>query len=448
MKKFIVLALAAITILNVYAQKGANEYKKRPSLGIQFFLNDFKTAAEIKASSLSTVLKANQWYKVARMLPGLAFTYTEGITNNIDYNVRAAFSFIRYPFRNRPTPSNNKLLTELDASLHFKLVKDNHFIAPFISAGLAASSYDGYFGAVMPVGLGLQFNFDDQAYAFLHAQHRIAVMDNTSSHLFYAIGFATPITEKKKPEPVVVPVPVVEPPKDTDGDGIIDSLDACPTVKGISKFNGCPDTDNDGIQDSEDKCPTVPGLAKYSGCPIPDTDNDGINDEQDKCPAVPGVARYDGCPIPDTDKDGVNDEEDKCPSVPGPASNFGCPEISKEIINKVNVAAKNIYFNTGSAVLKAQSNKSLNTVVKILKDNPELRVSIEGHTDNTGKADKNQVLSENRAKAVLTYLTKKGIDATRLSSAGYGQDKPVADNRTAKGRTLNRRVELKLRNYQ
>ena len=68
------------------------------------------------------------------------------------------------------------------------------------------------------------------------------------------------------------------------------------------------DSDGDGIIDKNDKCPSVVGLERYQGCPIPDTDGDGINDEVDKCPSVAGLAKYEGCPIPDTDKDGVNDE--------------------------------------------------------------------------------------------------------------------------------------------
>ena len=118
-------------------------------------------------------------------------------------------------------------------------------------------------------------------------------------------------------------------------------------------MKGCPDRDNDNIADKNDNCPDVPGLAKYKGCPIPDTDRDGINDEEDKCPNVAGVARYQGCPIPDTDRDGVNDEDDKCPNEAGPESNFGCPEIKPEIIEKVNLAAKHIFFATGSSKLLA-----------------------------------------------------------------------------------------------
>lgn len=240
---------------------------------------------------------------------------------------------------------------------------------------------------------------------------------------------------------------MVEAPKDRDGDGVIDTDDKCPDVAGIAALNGCPDKDGDGIADGDDKCPDLAGLAKYGGCPIPDTDKDGINDEQDKCITVAGVARYQGCPIPDTDNDGVNDEEDKCPNTPGPASNFGCPEIKQAVIDKINYAAKNIFFATGSAKLLAKSYKPLNEVVKLMTEDATLKLDIDGHTDSQGKADKNQTLSENRASAVKAYLVSKGIDESRLVATGYGMDKPVADNKTAAGRAKNRRVEMHAKNY-
>ena len=85
------------------------------------------------------------------------------------------------------------------------------------------------------------------------------------------------------------------------------------------------------------------GLEKYQGCPIPDTDGDGINDEVDKCPSVAGLAKYQGCPIPDTDNDGINEEEDKCPTIAGVVENGGCP------LMKFN--ASNVQFASGTSTL-------------------------------------------------------------------------------------------------
>ena len=129
----------------------------------------------------------------------------------------------------------------------------------------------------------------------------------------------------------VPPDTLIKKPVDTEGDGIIDSLDKCPDEKGVIQFDGCPmpDTDNDGLADDLDECPSVAGLIKYKGCPAGDRDGDKINDDEDKCPDTPGLARFDGCLTKDTDGDGVNDDDDKCIDVPGPASNFGCPPTRK-----------------------------------------------------------------------------------------------------------------------
>ncbi|MBS1563765.1 MAG: OmpA family protein, partial [Bacteroidetes bacterium] len=199
---------------------------------------------------------------------------------------------------------------------------------------------------------------------------------------------------------------------------------------------------NDGIPDKDDACPLVPGLARYQGCPVPDTDRDGINDEEDKCPHTPGVARYQGCPIPDTDKDGVNDEEDRCPTVPGDPANGGCPLVKAEVQKKIAYAAQHIYFSTGRYRLLPASFGPLNEVVALLKQDTALRLNIDGYTDNAGAPAANQLLSTRRAEAVRNYMLSKGIDTSRLGAEGHGQDSPVADNKTVKGRAANRRVEL------
>ncbi|MBZ0314889.1 MAG: thrombospondin type 3 repeat-containing protein [Anaerolineae bacterium] len=130
--------------------------------------------------------------------------------------------------------------------------------------------------------------------------------------------------------------------EDSDGDGLPDSVDQCPTVPGPRENNGCPtdpDTDGDGLPDSADSCPTVAGPRENGGCPTdPDTDGDGLPDSADSCPTVAGPRENGGCPVtptdptggsvpttPDSDGDGVNDSDDACPSVPGDPSNGGCP---------------------------------------------------------------------------------------------------------------------------
>ncbi len=229
---------------------------------------------------------------------------------------------------------------------------------------------------------------------------------------------------------------------DTDGDGIPDKDDACPDVAGPKEFQGCPDTDGDGIPDKDDACPEVAGPKQFNGCP--DTDGDGVPDNVDKCPNVKGPKENGGCPWPDRDGDGVADKDDKCPDVKGTVANNGCPEVSDETIKKLNAYAKTILFNSGKASFQKQTFPVLQSITAILKEYPNSKFSIEGHTDSDGKDAFNQKLSEDRAKAVKDYLIENGIDADRLSSVGYGESKPIDTNKTAKGKANNRRVEVKL----
>lgn len=235
---------------------------------------------------------------------------------------------------------------------------------------------------------------------------------------------------------------------DKDGDGIADKEDKCADIAGTAKYNGCPvpDADKDGINDEEDKCPQQAGTAKYKGCPVPDSDKDGINDDEDKCPQQPGPIRYNGCPVPDTDGDGLNDEDDKCPQTKGTAENGGCPVIKKEILEKVNYAARSIQFEFTKATIRSASYNVLDDVARILKQDPSLILSIEGHTSNDGIYDANMKLSQARADNVKAYFISKGIEAVRLKAQGYGPNKPLNSGKTAAEKAANRRVEMKLSN--
>ena len=416
--------------------------KKGSLFGIHFNALDIRTPETFKNTSTP-----RNFTRLRDMDFGFGLSYWKGLTKTIDFSLKGNLMFHDYSQDDRLEITSDKQPTgtEGEVTLNFRPYGDNSLIAPFVTAGLGGGSYTGKLGGYAPVGLGVQMNLRSLTYIFLQGQYRFSFTEEVlKDNLFYSLGIAQNFRDRKPAVVLPPPPPVV---LDRDGDGVLDGDDKCPDTPGLASLMGCPDRDGDGIADGDDKCPDVAGIAKYEGCPIPDTDGDGINDEVDKCPTVKGFARYQGCPIPDTDGDGVNDEEDKCPTRPGPASNQGCPVIAKEIIEKINFAAKNVFFATGSFKLLPKSFKSLDEVVRLMKADESLMIDIDGHTDSQGSDESNQVLSDNRAGSVKNYLTSKGVEETRLKSAGYGETKPVADNATAAGRAKNRRTEMTVRNF-
>ena len=184
----------------------------------------------------------------------------------------------------------------------------------------------------------------------------------------------------------------------------------------------------------------MPGIKAFAGCP--DSDKDGIQDSEDKCPLKAGTKEGEGCP--DSDGDGVYDHLDVCPANPGVAANKGCPEIKQEVQDEIKLAAQGIYFESNKDVIKAVSFKNLDRLAEIMVEYKEAQVIIEGHTDSEGADAANMTLSQKRADAVKRYIASKGVAASRMTAIGYGETKPVADNDSADGRALNRRVDFNL----
>ncbi|HEY3595276.1 MAG TPA: OmpA family protein, partial [Polyangiaceae bacterium] len=239
---------------------------------------------------------------------------------------------------------------------------------------------------------------------------------------------------------------------DRDQDGIPDSEDKCPDEGGhavIAKFGeyyGCPDRDHDGIPDKLDKCPReaedFDGFQDVDGCPDPDNDGDGIPDTDDKCPNEPetknGYQDSDGCPdqIPDRDHDGIPDTTDKCPDQAETYNGFqdddGCPDgasLAEASGDAIQITRVINFARDSDKIIGKPSFLVLDAVAAILAHHPEITaLEVGGHTDSSGNRAHNTDLSNRRAFAVLGYLQSKGVDSSRLSSKGYGPDKPIAEN--------------------
>ena len=284
-------------------------------------------------------------------------------------------------------------------------------------------------------------------------------------HLEYAATNAQAAYNLSPPQYCAERGMVVTPkPGDRDGDGYLDPEDQCPdepeTWNGYKDEDGCPDdpdTDGDGIPDSLDSCPLDPedkdGYLDTDGCPEPDNDLDGVLDAKDKCPLDPedpdGFEDEDGCPEPDNDKDTVVDLEDMCPNEPGdpkgtPKVDLGCPRNQLVIVTDKEIKiTQQIHFEFDKDKIRPESFPIIDAVAEVLRKFPDMKLQIEGHTDNKGSAGYNKNLSDRRAKSVRKYLVDKSkIEGSRLVAVGFGMERPIVENDTALNRALNRRVQF------
>lgn len=326
-------------------------------------------------------------------------TYGLGVGYNFDehWGAEAVFNFVESEIE-RKGGDLDAYIYRLDGLYHFM---PSQKIVPYIGAGVGLMTADRERRStdndpIVNYGGGLKFFFN-KALALRADVRHIISFDDTYNDFVYTIGLSYNFGGDEK------------------------------TQK--------KDSDNDGVYDDMDKCPDTPhGIAVDSaGCPL-DSDRDGVYDNMDRCPDTPlGVAvDSTGCPL-DSDRDGVYDYKDKCPETPAgvKVDSRGCWVI------------KGVHFDTAKWDIKPEFYPILDEVVTVLANKPDLKIEIVGHTDNRGTLTFNQKLSENRAKAIIEYFIKEGVNSERLSSKGLGLTQPIDTNDTPEGRAKNRRVELK-----
>ena len=217
-----------------------------------------------------------------------------------------------------------------------------------------------------------------------------------------------------------------------------------------------PDRDRDGILNVEDACADEPedmdGFQDADGCPDPDNDADAILDASDACPLVPedrdGFEDDNGCPDPDNDQDQILDLVDRCPNEPETINGIedadGCPDEGLIVmINDRIVLEERVLFDTDRARVRHAAHPILRAVVELVRQHPEWALlRVEGHADVRGTDDRNLVLSNRRAHAVMDRLVLFGLAGERIEAEGFGESRPAALDETDQGHQVNRRVEI------
>lgn len=300
----------------------------------------------------------------------------------------------------------------------------------------------------------------DQADLFRAEDHLIVARSNAQAA--YDLSPASKCSDRRFTIEPVAPPPA---PGDKDGDGHLDPDDDCPeqpeNYQGHLDEDGCPDdpdSDGDGLADSKDACELLAedadGYLDLDGCPEIDNDLDGVADVGDgpdgSCKNDPedpdGYEDADGCPEPDNDQDQVVDLDDQCPLVPGvkDGERPGCPKKPTLVVvtEKEIKITQQIHFAFDKAVIRPISYPVLDAVYEVLRDNPKIKIEVQGHTDDRGPDAYNKRLSQQRADSVRDYLVRKGIDGSRLIGKGFGEEKPLVQNDSERNRALNRRVQF------
>ena len=512
MKRLIYIYLLSCLAVQLSAQD--NEEKKASMLVFHTFYNDFRTAQQIRTSSLKNVLDNHLWSKFGQMQMGFGVNYLKGINNNLDFVGTLDGSSTDYLYKNGSTNGKSAFLLDANGAVNLKLLTDRHKVVPYLSGGAGFSMYQGKTGFYLPVGAGLQFNLFDEAFIFTNFQFRHALTADVNNHFQYNIGVGASLGKKKvKPAKVVEKIPVSEPMKKevviASKDFIVSVIDEATsqplpyvavTVTGADGKVLYGSTDEYGRVMFNALTPadyTVSGKLNQVNSTIANIKKDnftGIENQinitlthNDPRFTLAGVVINKTKNLPEAGADvNVTNENDHTVAtilshkedgvfrtqlmagadftLVGKKANYisNIEKITTKGLNRSttlyvklvlgieeakvgqSIQLNDIYFEVGKANLNTVVSSDLDKLTQFLKDNPETRLEIQGHTDNKGSINLNNKLSQSRANSVVAYLIKNGIIGNRLTANGYGSTVPFADNNTAEGRAKNRRVVMKV----
>ncbi|OPY87971.1 MAG: Outer membrane porin F precursor [Smithella sp. PtaU1.Bin162] len=368
-------------------------------------------------------------FNISPTLGMYTFEGNEDMDRPLAYGLRVGYNFTKYlgiegfvhygqPEINSLRPKERLDFTGYGVEGIFNILPDQKLV-PFLAVGVGGVHYSSAYEfttenkhdkIAVDYGYGLKYYFSDNFALRFDIRH-IIPFDGTHNNMYYGLGlnFAFGGAKKTKVAEAAVKEEVVA---DADKDGVPDNLDKCPdTPAGVAvDKDGCPfDSDRDGVYDYVDKCPDTPV---------------GVTVDKDGCPKQ--VARPVARPV--------------VPPVVE-ESKVQAAQAAPEIVEKGRATLK-VLFATNKDVIQKSCFKEIDSLAAVMNKYPDLKVTIEGHTDDVGSAAYNKKLSQKRAEAVKKYLVnKKGIDAKRLTAKGFGEEKPIASNKTKEGRQKNRRVE-------
>ncbi|MES2428347.1 MAG: DUF6089 family protein [Bacteroidota bacterium] len=340
------------------------------------------------------------------------------------------------------TSYTTKLNYAIDFSGNFTLaniswLNHRNYVQPYLTAGFGLSGYTPTFvangqsvtvdhtikNAYIPVGVGLKFNLSPSVNLDLGYQVNFVDGDNLDGYnvgphndkfSYGHAGLEFALGSSSKPQLATHnPVASMEYEHLTEEKRLQGQVDAQKSANDQLR------TDLNATK--TDLAATNANLAKFTA----DSDGDGVPDFYDKCPGTPAGAKVDGsgCPLP----------------VAKDVKVF----VTEEDRKVVRDAIKNLEFDFGKSTIRAHSYPSLDRVAALLV-NKNFSLKLAGHTDNVGSNDANLRLSKDRSESIKSYLVSKGANASRIEATGYGETQPIATNKTAKGRQLNRRVEFTL----
>jgi OOP family OmpA-OmpF porin len=423
--------------------------KKITSLLVVFFAVFIMAAnglAEVKAQTYSFTPFVGL-YTFGKDYEGLKNQAVSGLRLGYDitknWGVEGSFEYLKTEYSDPTlTSSTNVFSYRLETLYH---LYPERRLSPHLAVGAGGRSVsykhelmNDRNHAVIDYGAGLKYFLYSNIALRVDVRHLILLNDDINN-VEYTVGATIYFGGPKQPT-----VPVIV---DSDNDGVSDNYDKCPgTPIGVKvDQDGCPlDSDKDGVPDYLDKCPGTPLGVKVDqdGCPL-DSDKDGVPDYLDKCPGTPAGMKVDkdGCPPPMEQLQEFRAEAPAAAAKVETKEAAAAAAVAKEMFEKGRATIK-VEFDTNKANIKPAFDKELQKFADVMKNYPDLKVVIEGHTDNVGGKVPNEKLSAKRANSVKDYLTKKfGIAESRLTAKGYGMSKPIASNKTKAGRQTNRRVE-------